>query len=237
MASAAASDRGGLVAVGRVTKPHGIRGEFCVESHADSPLLFAPGRTVFLALPEMARPRPGPSGKAPQPGKAAQHAASSAKAARPGKPVLARPKAFEVATMRTHGDRLLLTFKGIADRNFAETLRGAEVLVAEADLPEPDEGEVYLHALLGCRVLLADGTPVGIFESILNTPAHDTWVIRAANGREVLFPAVPEFFVSLDPDKGEIRIDPPAGLIELYMTGPEGAALEDEDPFADLIKD
>lgn len=192
MARTAAPKSSGLVAVGRVTKPHGIRGEFCVESHADSPLLFAPGKTVFLALPA-----PAGKGGAPQ-----------------------RPKPYEVATLREHTGRLLLTLKGLADRTFAETLRGAEVLVAEADLPEPDEGEVYLHRLLGSRVLLADDTLVGEFESILDTPGNDTWVIRAPSGREVLLPAVPEFVLSLDADAGEIRIDPPEGLLELYLSEP-----------------
>jgi len=199
MARTAAPKNSGLVAVGRVTKPHGIRGEFCVEYHADSPLLFAPGKTIFLAVP-----LPG---------------------AKPGA-APARPRPFEVATLREHGDRLLVMLKGMTDRNAVDNLRGVEVLVPESELPEPDEGEVYLHELFGCQVVLADGTPVGVFEDILDTPAsqvmYDTWVIRAPGvggkqGPEVLFPAVPEFILELDPEAGLIRIDPPPGLVELYL--------------------
>lgn len=189
MADHAANERG-LVAVGTVIKPHGIRGELCVECHADSPLLFAAGRTLLLAS---ASPKGGKG----------------------------RPKPFTVSACRTHQDRLLLTFSGIADRDAAETLRGLEILVPAEDLPEPDEGEVYLHELLGARVELPDGEPVGTFEGILEGGAqaeYDTWIIAAPGGREILLPAVPEFLLDLDPDAGLIRIDPPPGLLDLYLS-------------------
>ncbi len=189
MADHAANERG-LVAVGTVIKPHGIRGELCVECHADSPLLFAAGRTLLLAA---ASPKGGTG----------------------------RPKPYTVSACRTHQGRLLVTLSGIADRDAAETLRGLEILVPAADLPEPDEGEVYLHELIGARVELPDGSPVGTFEGILggDGPAeYDTWVIAAPKGREILLPAVPEFLLDLDPDEGLIRIDPPPGLLDLYLS-------------------
>jgi len=180
----------GLVAVARVAKPHGIRGELCMDIHAGSPLLFAPGRTLFLAVPS-------PNGS-------------------PG-----RPKAFGVAASREHTGRMLVTLTGVPDRTAADLLRGAEVFVAEADLPPPDAGEEYLFRLLGSRVLLADGTEVGVFEAILDTPGQLTWVIRGKGAEEILFPAVPEFILGLDAQCQEIRIDPPPGLIELYLDKPE----------------
>ncbi|MBA4358387.1 MAG: ribosome maturation factor RimM [Humidesulfovibrio sp.] len=179
----------GLVAVARIAKPHGIRGELCMDSHAGSPLLFAPGQTLFLAAPAHAGP--------------------------------GRPKAYAVAASRQHTGRVLVTLQGVGDRNAADLLRGAEVFVAEADLPPPDEGEEYLHKLLGCRVLLPDGAEVGLFEALLDTPGQLTWVIRAKGGQEILFPAVPQFILGLDAKKGEIVIDPPPGLLELYLAQPE----------------
>jgi 16S rRNA processing protein RimM len=185
----------GMVAVARVAKPHGIRGELCMDIHAGSPLLFAPGRTLFLAAPNL-------KGGG-----------------------LARPKPFEVAASRQHTGRMLVTLKGVPDRTAADLLRGAEVYIAEADLPPPDEGEEYLFRLLGARVYLEDGTEVGEFEAILDTPGQITWVIRAngpkGRGEEILFPAVPEFILGLDAKRKKIVIDPPPGLLELYLETPE----------------
>jgi 16S rRNA processing protein RimM len=181
----------GMVAVARVAKPHGIRGELCMDIHAGSPLLFAPGRTLFVAAP------------APKGGG------------------LGRPKPFEIAASREHTGRMLVTLKGVGDRTAADLLRGAEVYIAEADMPEPDEGEEYLFRLLGSRVELEDGADVGVFEAILDTPGQITWVIRGKRGEEILFPAVPEFILGLDAGRKKIVIDPPPGLLELYLDTPE----------------
>ncbi|MBU1041829.1 MAG: ribosome maturation factor RimM [Proteobacteria bacterium] len=185
----------GMVAVAHVAKPHGIRGELCMDSHAGSPLLFAPGQTLFLAVP-------GPGGGA------------------------GRPKPFVVAASRNHTGRMLVTLKGVGDRNAADLLRGATVFVAEADLPPPDEGEEYLFRLLGSKVFLPDeaeepGAEIGEFEAILDTPGQITWVIRGKGGEEILFPAVPEFILGLDAKRKRIVIDPPPGLLELYLAKPK----------------
>jgi len=186
----------GMVAVARVAKPHGIRGELCMDIHAGSPLLFAPGRILFVAAPAL---KGGGLG---------------------------RPKPFEIAASREHTGRMLVTLKGVPDRTAADLLRGAEVYIAEADMPEPDEGEEYLFRLLGSRVYLedgpdADGQEVGVFEAILDTPGQITWVIRGKGGEEILFPAVPQFILGLDARRKKIVIDPPPGLLELYLDKPE----------------
>ena len=194
----------GMVAVAHVAKPHGIRGELCMDSHAGSPLLFAPGHTLFLATP--------------------------AAGGGPG-----RPRPYTVLASREHTGRMLVTLEGVPDRTAADLLRGAEVFIAEADLPAPDEGEEYLFRLLGSRVFLPDsaapdgktapGEELGVFEAILDTPGQVTWVIRGtgpkAVGAEILFPAVPLFILSLDAERKRIVIDPPPGLIELYLDAPE----------------
>jgi len=178
-----------------------------MDIHADSPLLFAPGSTLFLVLPAA----PVQTGRAPH------------DAGRTPRPGLGRPRSYVVTSARDNNGRLILALEGVADRNAAEALRGAEALISEADLPPPDEGEEYLHRLLGARVLLADETPVGVFEAILDTPGQLTWVIKSAQGREILFPAVPEFLLGLDADAGLIHIDPPPGLLELYLEEPAHA--------------
>jgi len=178
-----AGDSRGLVAVARVVKAHGIRGEICMDSHADSPQLFALGVTLYLARGERGRPAP-----------------------------------YVVRDLRAAGGRLLVSFEGVSDRDAAESLRGAEVLAPESALPPPDEGEVYLHRLIGARVVLADGAEVGVFESILETPGQLTWVIRAKGGAEILFPAVPAFILDIDAGVGLVRIDPPPGLLDLYLS-------------------
>ncbi len=131
----------------------------------------------------------------------------------------APPARQKVASWRRDNARLLLRFEGIADRTAAERLRGAEILVPADALPELDDGEVYLHALLGLSVIEVkeDGSesPVGSLENINSPAGQELWTIRTPAGEEKLFPAVPEFVRDIDLDRGEVRITPPPGLFDL----------------------
>jgi len=171
----------GFVAVGGVVKPHGIRGEFCIKSYADSPSLFSRVGALFLQ----------DGSKSPQP--------------------------FTVRSWREHKGLILMKLQGVDDRDRAEEIRGWTVLVHEDDLPDLEEGEHYLYQMMGCRVVLEDGSAVGVLENFFETAEQDTWVIVTEEGREVLLPAVPEFVLDVDLDSEVITIDPPEGLLDIYL--------------------
>ncbi|MFH1914173.1 MAG: ribosome maturation factor RimM [Pseudomonadota bacterium] len=127
------------------------------------------------------------------------------------------PTVHAVRSWRAHKGLVLLTLDGVADRDAAEALRGRQVLVREADLPELDEDEHYLYQLMGCRVTLEDGTDLGVLEHFFETAEQDTWIIVNEAGTEILLPAVPEFVLDVDLDAGIIVVDPPDGLLDLYL--------------------
>lgn len=171
----------GFVPVGAVVKPHGIRGEFCIKSYADSPLLFKRVDAVFLR--EGSKP----------------------------------PQSFTIRSVREHKGLVLLTLEGVSDRDVAESLRGREVLIRESELPEPEDGEYYIRDMLGCEVQLEDGTAIGVLENFYENAEQDTWVIMTEAKVEILLPAVPEFVLDVDLDEEVIVIEPPEGLLDLYL--------------------
>jgi 16S rRNA processing protein RimM len=128
-----------------------------------------------------------------------------------------RPKPLEVASWREHKDLVLMTSPQVTDRDQAEALRGREILVREADLPELDGDEHYLYQMIGCRVVLEDGAEVGELKGYYETGEQDTWVIENGAGVEILLPAVPEFVLDVDLDAQTIVIAPPEGLLDLYL--------------------
>lgn len=174
----AASD---LVVVGRVAKPHGIRGELCMDCHAESPLLFKGLKHVWLA----------------EPGK--------------------RPLRLELASSRPHQGRVLLILKAIPDRTAAEGLRGMDVLVREADLPELDDDEFYMHEILGFAVEDESGADLGVLDNFLENAEQFTWVIKHPSGREIMLPAVDAFVVDINAEAGRIVVAPPEGLLDIYL--------------------
>jgi 16S rRNA processing protein RimM len=178
-----APDTTGLVLVGEVTKPHGIRGEVCVALHADSSDFLAKGRTVLLRAP------------------------------RPGAPVVPAT----VRASRAHKGCMLALFDNVPDRNRAEEMRGLEVYVREADLPELDEDEIYLRELEGLDVLLPDGQRLGRLSGFSDPGGQELWEITTDSGKEVLLPATPEFVIAVDLEAGTVTVDPPPGLLDLYL--------------------
>ncbi|MEG1610051.1 MAG: ribosome maturation factor RimM [Bilophila sp.] len=170
----------GLVTIGTLARPHGIKGEIRVNYYAESPHLLR--GEVYLQ-----------AGNAP-------------------------PRKMEVETMRMHQGTPLVRFVTVPDRTAAELLRGQEILVPEAELPEPDEDEVYLHDMLGLSVFLdATGESLGTLDHVLFHGEQEVWAIRTPDGKELLLPAVPEFVAEIDLEAECIRITPPEGLLELYL--------------------
>ena len=109
-----------------------------------------------------------------------------------------------VATSRRHGDRWLVRFEGHDDRTAAERLRG---LVLRAE-PLDDPDELWVHELVGARVVSADGVDRGTVESVQENPAADLLVLSTGA-------LVPVVFVVDGPTDGVVHVEVPDGLFEL----------------------
>jgi 16S rRNA processing protein RimM len=109
----------------------------------------------------------------------------------------------------------LVQLEGIVTRNDAEALRGAVVEVLRRDLALEGE-DVLLHDLVGCKVVLVDGTPWGEIAAIDVGPGQDRLVIHD-NGVERMVPLVDAFLVKIDVDARIVTVDPPEGTPETKL--------------------
>ena len=74
--------------------------------------------------------------------------------------------------MKPARDEFIADLRGIKDRNQAETLKGTELFVTRDRLPQPQENEIYLHDLLGKRVM-HEGVAVGVLTGFQNFGAGE----------------------------------------------------------------
>jgi 16S rRNA processing protein RimM len=98
------------------------------------------------------------------------------------------------------------TFDGVGDRNAAEALVGAQVLV-ERDTLAFDDDEFLESDVVGLEVVGRDGAVLGRIEEVIATGANDVYVARAADGAEVLIPAVGHAVLGVDLEARRMTVD------------------------------
>ena len=175
----------GYLILGRVVKPHGLRGEVKVACFADSWEPFRTLSRVWLGPPE------GPL----------------------------RP--FRLECDRGQERTLVLKLAGVDTPEAAVSLVGCEVTVPRAEAPPLPEGAYYHSDILGLEVVEGD-RPLGTVREILDTPAHDVYVIRGPVG-EWMLPATRVHIRRIDLAAGRIEIEPGLELVSATSEGEESA--------------
>lgn len=112
-----------------------------------------------------------------------------------------------VDAARPHRGRWLVRFVGIESRDAAYGLRGVRLDATPLDRVEEDEGELWIHELVGAEVRDQAGRPIGRVSAVEFNPAHDLLVLDDGA-------LVPVVFV-VDARDGIVVIDPPEGLLDV----------------------
>ena len=154
-----------LLEVGRIDKPHGVRGDVVVSLITTETSRVAVGSTLH-----------------------------------------AGDRQLVVTASRPHQHRYVVTFEGVQGREGAEAVSGL-VLRAEA-VADPADDDLWVHRLIGSRVVEPDGTDRGVVESVQDNPASDLLVLDTG----ALVPL--RFLVERDA-QDRLVVDVPVGLFEL----------------------
>ena len=125
----------------------------------------------------------------------------------PGKP----HTTYRVSSARPHKGRFIVALDTITDRNQAEALIGADIIVDPAALPPLDDGEYYWADLIGLKVVTLDRQCLGTLTAIFPTGSNDVYVVKGDTG-EILVPALESVVVGVDLEAGVMQIDLPEGL-------------------------
>lgn len=125
------------------------------------------------------------------------------------------PDALELHVVRSRPFKggWLVVFGEIVGRDEADLWRERYLLAPVDELVPPGDDEVYLHELVGMRVSLVSGEPVGEVVELYELP-HALMLDVQRGAERVLVPYSPEVVVDIDVGARVIRIDPPAGLLE-----------------------
>ena len=158
----------GLLEVGRIGKPHGVRGDVFLTLTSDVEARHEPG-AVFTVI----------EGR--------------------------EYRELTISQSRMQNGRWVVHFDGVDDRNDVEKLTNKFLYAAPVD----DDDALWVHELIGSRVVDIDGTEWGECTGVLHNPAHD---LLEVDGRLL----VPMPFVKSHAE-GITTIDPPDGLREALL--------------------
>lgn len=123
------------------------------------------------------------------------------------------PRRVAVESVRFHQEFVLLKLAGYPTRTEAEALRDELLQVPEEEAIPLEEGEYFLHQLLGLEVLTEGGQSLGRLTDVLETGANNVFVVSGGDG-EHLIPDIPDVVQEVDVDGGRIIIRPLPGLLD-----------------------
>ncbi|MCL7929328.1 ribosome maturation factor RimM [Halomonas llamarensis] len=102
---------------------------------------------------------------------------------------------YTVAQGRRQGKGLVVQLEGVNDRDAAEILANADILMPKEALPALSDDEYYWHELEGLSVLTQVGERLGQVSYLFETGANDVMVVHGDNEaidkRERLLPFLP----------------------------------------------
>jgi len=178
------------VEVGRIVDAWGIQGGIKVQPFSADPQALFSSRRWFLKPPETPVPKPG------------------AAAAR-------LPRLLKITQAREQGSLVVARAQDVADRNAAESLKGARVFVSRGSFPTAKDGEYYWIDLIGLSVVNREGAELGTVADLIDTGAHCVLRVRRpdappdakADESERLIPFVDAYVDQVDLPGRRITVD------------------------------
>lgn len=94
---------------------------------------------------------------------------------------------------------LVCRFKGVLDKDLAESLRGNTIYVSKSELPLLGQDEYYHFELIGMKVYTdISDEPIGTVSEVHNFPSADTLEIERSHKDSVLIPLTVEAIIRID---------------------------------------
>lgn len=112
---------------------------------------------------------------------------------------------FKLRSVNIRGEFVYAFFDGVIDRNAAEVLVGRKIEIDRSQGKSLSDGEYYVVDLIGCNVVLSDGTELGELKHIDNFGSADVFTV--VGKRTVRFPHLKRLNLTFDREIKQIVLD------------------------------
>ena len=130
----------------------------------------------------------------------------------PGSTLYLDGVAAKVTSSRPNKGGYVILLDLAPDRNVAETLRGSWLTIPETDLEPLPDGAFYHFQLVDMEVYTDEDEHLGRIAEIIETPGNDVYIVRKANERDLLLPAIKDVILEVDTESSRMTVHLLPGL-------------------------
>lgn len=109
---------------------------------------------------------------------------------------------------------VILRIKEFTNMNEVEKYKGKDLLVHRDHAVALAENEYFICDIIGAKVMTDEAEELGELKEVITTGANDVYTVKLKNGKEVLFPVIPECVLSIDTEKKKVVVHVMKGLME-----------------------
>ena len=122
---------------------------------------------------------------------------------------------LNIESVKFFKNMVILKFKEFNNINDVERFRKCDLMVTRDNALPLKEGQYYLCDVPGAVVINEDTEEeIGKVTDVMETGANNVFVIETKEGKEVLFPVIPDCIKKVDTKEGIVRAHVMKGLIE-----------------------
>ena len=122
---------------------------------------------------------------------------------------------IKVERARVHKNMVILKFKEFNNVNDIEKYKGKDLLIRRDQAVKLAPNENFITDLIGLKVVTDEGKEFGTLTDVLQTGANDVYVIESLEGKEYLFPAIPQCILDVNLESQTVTVHILDGLLDL----------------------
>lgn len=109
---------------------------------------------------------------------------------------------------------VVLGFEEFNNMNDILGFKGMDLYVDREHAIPLNEGEFYVADMVGADIVTDEGDHFGTLKDVIKTGANDVYVINTDDGKEVLFPSIPDCILEKDLENKLIKVHIMDGLLD-----------------------
>ena len=122
---------------------------------------------------------------------------------------------LKIRQVKFFKNMVILKFKEFNNINEIEKYKGKDLLIRRDQAVKLAPNENFITDLIGLKVVTDEGKEFGTLTDVLQTGANDVYVIESLEGKEYLFPAIPQCILDVNLESQTVTVHILDGLLDL----------------------